>query len=221
MTTSSVYTYIHCKPDGTPFYVGKGKLCRAYSLQPRHRNNYHGKTVSKYGKENILISVMECSKEQIAFDLEIGLIKCFKRMGLKLTNMTNGGEGTSGVIRSLKSRQQMSIRMKGRKASESAKHNMSIAQSKRKHPEEVKIKIGLSGKGRKNTHETLLKMSKSQIGHVGFNCKKIKGIHVEHGTMFWESGHHADRYFGVALSTVGKALRKRNSYNGWKLEFVT
>lgn len=219
-TTKPVYAYIHCKPDGTPFYVGKGTLKRANNLHHRHRNAYHGKTVSKYGKEHILIGSIECSKEQIAFDLEIGLIKCFKRAGIKLTNMTAGGEGLSGLVRSLESKQKMSVIMTGKKASESAKRNMSIAQSKRTHPKEVKDKISLSRKGRKHTLSTLLKMSNAQTGHIGFNCKQIKGTHAEHGVVFWNSGHTADKYFGVALSTIGKALRKRNFYKGWELEFV-
>jgi hypothetical protein len=85
------YAYLHCKPDGTPFYVGKGTVRRSRKLYDR--NERHTRTVAKYGKENILIGRMECSTDDIAFELEAGLIKCLKRSGVDLTNMTEGGLG--------------------------------------------------------------------------------------------------------------------------------
>ena len=67
------FAYVHCKPDNTPFYVGKGTMRRAKYLG--ERNNHHKATVKKYGKENIAIGVLECSSEELAFELEKGLIK--------------------------------------------------------------------------------------------------------------------------------------------------
>ena len=91
MAIVSSYAYIHCRPDGTPFYVGKGTEKRANSLV--ERNEYYGKVVKKHGALNILKGSLPCSSDKIAFDLEKGIIKCLKRMGVKLTNMTNGGDG--------------------------------------------------------------------------------------------------------------------------------
>jgi hypothetical protein len=85
------FTYLHCKPDGVPFYVGKGSIKRSKKLYDR--NKYHENIVTKYGKENILIGRIECSSENIAFDLERGIIKCLRRSGIKLTNFTEGGIG--------------------------------------------------------------------------------------------------------------------------------
>ena len=85
------FGYIHCKPDGTPFYVGKGIARRANSTGKR--NSYYNNIVSKYGKYNILKGKIPCSSQKIAFALEEGVIKCFKRMGIELTNMTTGGDG--------------------------------------------------------------------------------------------------------------------------------
>lgn len=87
----SSYAYVHCKPDGTPFYVGKGTVRRSNKLYGR--NEHHTRTVEKYGKENILIGRMECSTDDIAFELERGIIKCLKRSGVELTNQTEGGLG--------------------------------------------------------------------------------------------------------------------------------
>lgn len=88
---SNSYAYLHCKPDGTPFYVGKGSFRRSKKLYGR--NEHHTRTVEKYGKENILIGRIECSNDEIAYELEKGLIKCLKQSGLQLTNKTQGGLG--------------------------------------------------------------------------------------------------------------------------------
>lgn len=85
------YAYIHCKPDGTPFYVGKGALRRVKYFG--ERNPHHQNIVKKYGKENLLYGMLECSSSDIAYSLEMGVIKCLKRMGVELVNRTAGGEG--------------------------------------------------------------------------------------------------------------------------------
>jgi hypothetical protein len=104
------HAYLHARPDAEDasgvFYVGKGKgLKRARTITGR--NKYHAAIVEKHGRENILIGRMFCSSEQTAFDLEVGLIKCLKRMSVRLANMTDGGEGASGNVGSDKQRQNM------------------------------------------------------------------------------------------------------------------
>jgi hypothetical protein len=91
---TGVFTYLHCSPDGVPFYVGKGTLRR--SKKTYNRNVYYERTVQKIGKENILIGRIECSTDDIAFELERGVIKCLKRSGVKLTNLNEGGLGNFG-----------------------------------------------------------------------------------------------------------------------------
>ena len=92
--------YVHARPDTVNasgiFYVGKGREKRVKKVA--RRNPHHKNIVNKYGRENILIGKLECSSEDIAFELEKGLIKCLKRMGVKLTNLTDGGDGVSGRV---------------------------------------------------------------------------------------------------------------------------
>jgi len=92
------YAYIHARPDTTDlsgvFYVGKGAGRR---FRPAiRRNRHHQNVVGKYGAENILVGKVECSSEAIAHELETGLIRCLRRAGVKLVNLTDGGEGSSG-----------------------------------------------------------------------------------------------------------------------------
>lgn len=110
------YAYIHAKPDGTPFYVGKGRGRRARS-KLYDRNLHHRNVVAKHGVENILIGVIPCSSEATAFELERGLIRCLRRSGVELANYTDGGEGCSGRKYSEETKQKMRASAAGRRPS--------------------------------------------------------------------------------------------------------
>ncbi len=102
----SFYAYIHCRPDGTPFYVGKGDETRV-SFKKRRHNRHHMNILSKYGEANIFVGKIECSTEENAFDLERGLIKRLRKMGVIIVNLTDGGDGTKGSVRSPETRAKM------------------------------------------------------------------------------------------------------------------
>ena len=161
---------MHCKPNGIPFYVGKGALRRTKNLS--ERNPYHQSVVSKYGKENILIGKMECSSEKIAFELEKGLIKCLKSSGVKLTNFTDGGEGTSNPTPETRKRLSDAAKKRGvskacqiakvkaitgRKLSEEQKLKQSIAMTGKIFTEEHRKNISISAKkrGMETAHKAL------------------------------------------------------------------
>ena len=148
--TKQFYTYIHAKPDGIPFYVGKGQGKRMFNLTKR--NPHHKNVIAKYGKSNIGIGKIDCSSEDIAFNLEIGMIKCFKRTGYELVNKSNGGEGSAGHIVPLESRQKISATLK--------------AMPGRPHTLESRIKISVANKGKKRTEESKMKMRLAALGKV-------------------------------------------------------
>ena len=60
------------------------------------RNNYWHKIVNKYGKPDVQI-LARWDTEQEAFDHEVLLISCFRELGHKLANLTDGGEGFVGL----------------------------------------------------------------------------------------------------------------------------
>lgn len=122
MTPKTYYAYIHCKPDGTPFYVGKGNARRSRAV--RRVNAWHSKIVGHYGAENILIGKMECSTETLAFELEKGLIKCLRRMGHPLTNQTDGGEGSSGYVATAEAKAKIAAALTGIKRSDEFRAKM-------------------------------------------------------------------------------------------------
>lgn len=94
-TKKQFYVYAHCRPDGEPFYIGKGLLSRAYSWKPR--NPHHNNVMMKYGTDNLMIRAWPCASENEAFMCEIAMIAELRALGIKLTNITPGGEGVSGI----------------------------------------------------------------------------------------------------------------------------
>jgi len=182
------YAYAHLRPDGSPFYIGKGHGKRSHSFVGR--NKHHQNVVAKYGAENILVEIMPCRSEAEAFLREQLIIKSLRATGASLCNKTDGGEGSSGFKHSVESLVKISVnsqamwddpilRVKliaattGRKLSED--HKAAIAKGGMGHKgcvhtEEFKIANGLRKRGntyrRGSTHteETRAKMSESHTG---------------------------------------------------------
>lgn len=108
----SYYTYIHTKNDGSIFYIGKGSGKRLFDKYSR--NPYWANIANKYGFNAEIVSYWKTEEE--AFSHEKLLIACFKDMGIKLANMSEGGEGNSGFKWSEESKQKLSNSTKGNTA---------------------------------------------------------------------------------------------------------
>jgi hypothetical protein len=174
---------MHARPGADAmgvFYVGKGRGRRSHDF--RRRNPYHQHVIAKYGSDNIDVARIECSDEASAFELERGLIKCLRRMGIDLTNATEGGEGVSGLRHSDATRAKMSAERKGRSHSDETKAKMTEARSGqrnaffgRQHSGEAKRKIAETRKanptnywiGKPKSEEVRRKISEALTGRVG------------------------------------------------------
>ncbi len=148
------YAYVHARPDTVLangiFYVGKGLLKRAENVFGR--NKHHQNVVAKLGAENILVGKIECSSEAVAFDLEKGLIKCLRRMGVALTNKTDGGEGTSGLSIDPVSNEKRSKALKGIPLK--AEHSAKIGQALRGKTHSAQAKANMRD-GQKNRFNSM------------------------------------------------------------------
>ena len=142
---STSFAYIHCKPTGVPFYVGKGALRRAKYLG--ERNQHHQNVVAKYGKENILVGMLECSTPSIAYSLEAGIIKCLRRSGVDLCNLTAGGDG-------------------GRSPSEETRKRLSEAAKKRGVSASCHIARAIAKTGKPLSQEQKEKLRQKQLGRI-------------------------------------------------------
>lgn len=173
------FVYVDSKPDGTPFYVGKGNMARIKNLK---RNNHHQRICEKYTKWTRGIafagSETECNLK------EIELIAKFGRNDLgqgTLVNYTDGGEGASNPT--LETRKKQSLARKGRVTSEEAKQKLSIAHKGKKLSEEHKAKLSLAKlgkpsawKGKTASPETREKMRLAKLGKPSNARKGNKNV---------------------------------------------
>lgn len=93
-----VYVYIHSRPDGEAFYIGKGTGRRAWDFSPKRRTAHHRNIMAKYGRENIIIEIIPAMYEAEAMMLERVHIALARQRGDRIANLTDGGEGVSGRV---------------------------------------------------------------------------------------------------------------------------
>jgi len=183
------YVYQHLKADtGEIFYVGKGMGRRAFDKY--HRSKYWKAIEAKYGVK--VEFVKENISEAESLQLEIETIASYKKNGINLINMTEGGDGTTGYTHTDEHRMKMSVKQSGsnnprfgkvgtrKGATASAETIERLRQSHlgKKLSEEERKKIRESTKlarqgiktlgmtGRKHSEETLQKMREKAKGRT-------------------------------------------------------
>jgi hypothetical protein len=168
-----VYMWLRSKDSiigkaGMPYYVGKGQGNRAY------------RKGCPIDKSNIVI--VQCDMiEDAAFELEIKLIAQYGRKDLGtgiLINLTDGGDGTSGVKISEETRKLKSRNMSGEGNHNFGKKNSVASNEKnrisntgegngmfgRKHSTESNEKNRISNTGKKRSPEAI---EKGRLSHIG------------------------------------------------------
>lgn len=232
----SFYVYSHIKPGTNEvFYIGKGSGNRAYDNKPR--NTYWKNVVNKYGEPEVLI-LDETDDESYAYELEIYWIAQMNAWNMKLTNMTEGGEGNfKGVKHTEEYKELMSKKhsgsknpffgmnhtdktkekwklngrnpRKGKKHSKETRDLLSSINIGKKLSEETKKKISNSNKGRKLSEETKNKLKIA-------NQKIV--IDLETG-IFYDSVKEAAETFGYKYSTL-KSWLNGNNKNKTNLKYI-
>lgn len=116
------YIYIFFRPwNGTPFYVGKGK-CDRYKRHLRnkdhHKNPHFANIIKKSERLGLSLPVVVVNRgldEQTAFEYEKIWIRTIGREihGGTLINLTDGGEGPSGLVFTEESKKKLSAKSRG------------------------------------------------------------------------------------------------------------
>lgn len=157
------YVYRHIRLDtNQPFYIGVGsdtKFLRAYNFKAR---NIFWKRVVEKTEFEVEILFTDLSWEE-ACAKEVEFIKLYGRYDLNrgtLVNLTDGGDGSVGVIKSEATKKRVSVALMGKKRSQEAVESLrrgSVGKNKgRIFSEDHKRKIGLGNIGkhyRKHTDE--------------------------------------------------------------------
>lgn len=172
------YVYEHWRPDkDTCFWVGKGKGARARSFR---RNSRYDRVVAKLARLGMCVEVRmvaDALDEAEAFRIERERIAFWRAQGDELCNMTDGGEGVSGlkmpthVVQLLASRKRgsrhsaetrakMSASHLGKPKTEEHRRSISVAKTGKPqgpHTPEHNAKISASARGRKDGDEVRAK----------------------------------------------------------------
>lgn len=151
-----IYAYLRSKDSatakaGTPYYIGKGKEYRA-------RDSRHNGI--RLPKDKQFIVFLETNLTEIgAFALERRYIRWYGRKDLGtgiLLNRTDGGEGSTGAIRTEEQKSRISKSLKGHKVTKDSRR-----------------KISQNSIGKIVSLETRNKISKSLLGRISPNKGNI------------------------------------------------
>jgi hypothetical protein len=185
ITMNEYYTYAYLRKDGTPYYIGKGKDNRAYSKK---------RSIIPPGDTNRILILKENLTEEDAFKHEIYMIGVFgkKINGGILHNITDGGEGVSGMKHTDISKEKIGRAFRGKKLTpehveklrnckwgNSWNKGKTISQEQRekirqtmlgvKHTTERRRRQSEAHKGVKLSKEHVNSMIKARVGRKWFN----------------------------------------------------
>lgn len=172
---SMFYLYRHIRLDtGMPFYIGIGKKINKFStikmeyyraFASQYRNKYWHHVVNKH--DYVVEILYECDNQEEIILKEKEFITLYKRkeLGGILVNLTDGGEGISGVVFTEESRQKISDSRRGKY------HGADNPFFGKTHSAEVRQKLSAANKGinrrtnYKCSEETKKRISQSKKGN--------------------------------------------------------
>ena len=193
------YTYAYLREDKTPYYIGKGRGKRIYDKR---------RTIKAPTDKSRILFLKKNLTEAEAFKHEIYMIAIFGRKDLGtgiLRNLTNGGDGPSGAVRSVETKKKLSEAHLGKTHTEEQKKARSERMSGENNPmygvprtEETKKKISQAKSGEKHPQY-------GRTGALHHNSKAIIAIEPD-GTK---------QYFGGISEAARKLKIPRNNLSNY------
>ena len=150
-TENRFYVYEHLRSDtGAVFYVGKGTGNRCTVRNHHHRNEFWQRTEKKAGGFFVRMVAKDID-EELAFLVEQERISQLRTVGIRLCNMTDGGDGTSGWVKTPEWREKVGLAHRGKIVTPEVRQKISSAvkASGFVHTEEMRQKISDTHKGKK------------------------------------------------------------------------
>lgn len=202
------YSYVLKRPNGVPFYIGKGKGNRCFvHLKPWHLKHDTNRLkvniinkIRKNGEEPIIEIIKKGLTENEAFQIETEQIKLYGRIenGGLLANMSDGGEGQSGYHHTDELKQSFSEMFSGDK-------NPFYGKS---HSEDSLKKIGDVNRGKVLNEEWRKKLSESTKGRKKSEEHKNK-IRLAHQRQ-QKTTHEIQRVIDLNKSRSGVPLTEEH-----------
>jgi hypothetical protein len=204
--------YLHLRNDTNQvFYIGKGQKNRPYDIY--NRNKYWCNIVSKHGFTVQILSYFE--NEQDAYAEEKRLISEYKSKGISLANLTDGGEGATGMPKSDETKKKISKAKTGVKIPSLAGNLNPSCRADVKLNKSISMKnFYLNGGVNGMTGAKRLDLSNYNIAHpkVGSKNHKSKAIIVD--GLRYESILLASKAIGINQGTLRwRAINASSKYN--------
>lgn len=211
------YVYVHYRLDNnSPFYVGKGRGNRAYKTHGR--SEYWRRVSNKYGFLPEII--FDNLSEEEAFQVEKDCILELRDFGYGLVNMTNGGEGTSGLVLSNETREKISKAHTGRKRSKEEIEKSAKARRGLKKSASQIAALRQRMLGNTFSEETLKKLSdyrKENPVNIDLNTYLFVN---KNGDLFCGTRRELCAYSDIQPKSLNNLFAKNNtamSAKGWSL----
>ena len=151
------YVYVLFRPTGEPLYVGKGSG-RRWRDRRRGHNPRLLAIIKRHG-ELPSVRVRVGLTEAEAFATEIAFIAAIGRgKDGPLVNMTDGGDGAGGAVRTPQHRAAISAAQRGRKKSPAVIAKNIAAQTERMRDPDKRAALSRANKGKKQSEEARAKM---------------------------------------------------------------
>ena len=174
-----LYIYEHIRPDtNAVFYVGKGTDKRMHS---KHRRNAHWNSIVRKAGGFTVREVCRHEDEELVFLAEQERIDQLKRLGVKLSNKTDGGEGPSGYRHTEEAKRKITEAQLGEKhhayGKPMLKHTKeALLKANKGKPlsEEHRKKVSEANKLRKNSPKTRALISQAKQGGKHHMAKTVE-----------------------------------------------
>lgn len=194
-----------------------------YNALIKNEATYFYNSIRKYGALNFKIeTIEECDSEVLALDKEkywIAILNCRDRkIGY---NMTDGGDGVSGLIHTEKSKNKQRQKMRGRILTEEHKVKISIGNMGKTQTEEAKQKISTANKGENNGMfgKTPLKESKQKMSEFQSNRVR-KPLTEDHKNALKKACKNQDHSFRIPIEIKNEIVQLYASGNYTKRQLA-
>jgi len=207
-------------------YIGKtvdklAKRKREHLLAAlRGSQSYFLASIRKYGKENFKWEVIDrCLFNEPLCDLEKHYIELYGCMAPNGMNLTLGGDGVNGCVRSKETREKISLAKRGEKNPFYGKHHSEETKNKMRRPglgkgrhlsDETKRKLSMANTGHKCSEDSRRKMSESRRGTKRSAETKKKMSQSLMGNQRWLGKKHSPE------SLVKMAESRRKYWEAWR-----
>lgn len=213
------YIYVLKDPrDGEVRYVGF-----TIDIKRRYRNHITSSQREKTYKANWIRSVLRAGFKPALEIIESGYgdwqereahwIEYYRSIGARLTNATNGGDGTPGYVMSDEAKAKLRRGALGRVISIEQREKLRIANMGKVHPPSVREKISAGNKGKIRTPEMLEKYKLAQAP------KRVGILRVDDGVYF-ESVQNAAAAVGASHSSIQQAVISGGTCFGYKWAYA-